>query len=398
MRHYPSRVTHVLVLAALALSLLAAYASGQGPGHPVRRAPKRGSYRQAFELRREESVPDERRRLDRDLWPQLSQNKTPIAPDAIRFLITARANRNLLTKLEQTAIPATLEITAVSPSSGEVRSVLREIMSHRALTDRPNTSALQGPAIRRALKRHRMGTLVIPPESEVDGSEVVRHLGSTGFVAKAYSAPSVIEEKMNYLATRPSSHRVLVFDFSPKSSGTLTEWQLPPGDLKSWTLASIRINGSVQDAAAANRPNNPDVRYSTRVADFFDALKSAGEGTVIVVYGHATLDQIWIESSDQGTTSIDKQTLQRFFEQNPAERRASIVLLNCRTEEQLASTFRDNGSPLVFATDLPVEVNRAAEWMAGYMKRVARGDDALDAVYDQLKARPLARMTPGMDE
>jgi len=65
---------------------------------------------------------------------------------------------------------------------------------------------------------------------------------------------------------------------------------------------------------------------------------------------------------------------------------------------QLASVFRDAGSPLVFATDVSLQVSEVGVWTDGYIGLVSRGSDALDALYDQLKSRPLPRMTPGMDE
>ena len=259
------------------------------------------------------------------------------------------------------------------------------------LEDKPNSEVLQKNPVKGLVRpdgKEKPLTTVVRKNDPLDTSLVVRYSKPTDFVAKMESTPERFQFNMLRLKNRLPSRRVKIFDFSPQSARALQDMGLTSTDLTTWQSQSASIARSVKDLSGGHETLGP-----RSVEALLQELRD-DKGTVVILYTHSDGTNLFLDLGDR-TFQLSPTFLKEKLGSLGNSWAPTVVLLNCEADPILAKAFLDANSPLVFATDQKIPIDEASTFTRSILDSVySKQLDAVDAVFEAIKAKGPARLGP----
>jgi hypothetical protein len=261
----------------------------------------------------------------------------------------------------------------------------------RQLEDKTNSEVFQKSAVKRLVRpdwKEKPLTTVVRKNDPLDTSLVVRYSKPSDFVAKMESTPERFQFNMLRLKNRLPSRRVKIFDFSPQSARALQDMGLTSTDLTTWQSQSASIARSVKDLSGGHETLGP-----RSVEALLQELRD-DKGTVVILYTHSDGTNLFLDLGDR-TFQLSPTFLKEKLGSLGNSWAPTVVLLNCEADPILAKAFLDANSPLVFATDQKIPIDEASTFTRSILDSVySKQLDAVDAVFEAIKAKGPARLGP----
>ena len=202
------------------------------------------------------------------------------------------------------------------------------------------------------------------------------------------STPERFQFNMLRLKNRLPSRRVKIFDFSPQSARALQDMGLTSTDLTTWQSQSASIARSVKDLSGGHETLGP-----RSVEALLQELRD-DKGTVVILYTHSDGTNLFLDLGDR-TFQLSPTFLKEKLGSLGNSWAPTVVLLNCEADPILAKAFLDANSPLVFATDQKIPIDEASTFTRSILDSVySKQLDAVDAVFEAIKAKGPARLGP----